>query len=161
MNFLISFQFSRWVFPFSNWQEIKGYLVDCSLFKENNPSEHSFNILTKFKKITSDLLFTCDTTVPELTANKNLLQLHIRDHLASLVLVVLVVLLSWERCLHCCHCGSRRKLIIDIKCHLICSLCKRESKKQIAKSKTTKLKKKWHANLVPRTSFRYKRKTNF
>ena len=43
MNFLfnISFLFSWWVFPFSNWWEMKGYLEDCSLFSKNSPSEHS------------------------------------------------------------------------------------------------------------------------
>ena len=58
MNFLfnISFLFSGWVFPFSNCWEIKGYLAHCSLFKESSPSEHSHNILRKFKQITRYLL---------------------------------------------------------------------------------------------------------
>ena len=43
MNFLfnISLLFSRWVFPFSNCKEIKSYLADWSLFRENSPSKHS------------------------------------------------------------------------------------------------------------------------
>ena len=74
MNFLfsISFLFSWWVFPYSNCYENTGYLVDCSLFRENSLSEHSLNILIKSKQITSDLSFTYGTTVPELIGNKNL-----------------------------------------------------------------------------------------
>ena len=57
------------------------------------------NILRKSKQITSDLLFTCGTAISELTGNnKDLSQF---------------------------HGGSKRKLITDINCYPICSLCKR------------------------------------
>ena len=57
------------------------------------------NIFRKFKQITSNLLFTCGTTVPELTGNNNdLSEFHIRCNLTCLILVE-VVLLCWVRCL--------------------------------------------------------------
>ena len=81
------------------------------------------HILRKFKQITSELLFTCGTTVPELTGNKDLLQLYIRGNLTCLM--------SVEKSYHsagydacCCHCGSKRKLTANVNCYPICSLCK-------------------------------------
>ena len=159
MNFLfnVSLLFSRSVFPFSNCKEIKGYLADCYLIKENSSSEHSVNNLRKFKQITNDLLFTCDTTVPELTGNKNSSQLHIRGNLACLIPVKkLFYSFGYDAC--CCHCGSKRKLITDINYYAVYVNVKK--KKQMAKPKTTELKKKSHTNLVPSASFRYKRKVN-
>ena len=43
------------------------------------------NISRKFKQINSDLLITNDTTVPELTGNKDFSQLQIRDNLTCLI----------------------------------------------------------------------------
>ena len=136
MNFLFnnSFLFSRSVSPFSNCLKIKSYLVDCSVIRENSPSEHSFSIFKKFKQITSDLLFTRGTTVAELTGNKSLSQLHISGSLTCLIPVEkLYYSAGYDAC--CCHCGSKRKPITDINCYPICSLRKCESNKQMTKPK--------------------------
>ena len=83
------------------------------------------NILRKSKQITSNLLFTCGTAVSELTGNnKDLSQFHIRGNLNILISVEnLYYSAAYNTC--CCHGGSKRKLITDINCYPICSLCKR------------------------------------
>ena len=131
MNFLLNiyFIFSWWVFPLSNFLEIKAYLENCSLFRENSPSEHSLNILRKFKQITNDLSFTCNNTVPELTGNKNLSQLHIRGNLTCFILIEkFYYSAGYNTC--CCHSGEKSKLITDINCYPICLSCKCKNKKQ-------------------------------
>ena len=112
MNFIfnISCLFSWWVFPFSNCYEIKVYLADCPLFRENSPPEHSLDTYRKFEQITSGLLFTCGTTVPKLTGNMNLSQLHIRGNLTCLILVKKLYYYAGHDA-SCCHGGSKRKLI--------------------------------------------------
>ena len=103
-------------------------------------SEHSLNISIKFKQITRDVLFTCGTTVPDLTGNKNLSQVLIRDNLTCLMLVQMLYYSAGSD-VYCCHCSSKWILITHITCYPIRTLCKHENKKQTAKHKTRKLKK--------------------
>ena len=125
-----------------------GYLVDCSLFRENSPWEHSLNNLRKFKQINSNLLFTCGTTILGLTGNKNLSQLHIRGNLTCLIpLKKLYYCAGYHIC--CCHYGSKTKFITDINGYSTFFLCNHENKKQIAKPKTAKLKNKITYQLHP------------
>ena len=127
-------------FVISNCKEIKGYLADCFIFREYSTSEHSFNILKKIQ-ITRDRLFTCSTTVPQLTGKNNLSQLHISSNLTCLIPVEKLYCSAGHDACCCCHCGWKRKFI-NIYCYPIYSLYKCENKKQIAKPKTLKLKKK-------------------
>ena len=130
--------------------------MDCFLFEE-----YSLNIIRKFKQITSDLLFTCGTNVPELTGNKNLSQLHIRGSLTCLIPV--------EKLQYCILLGTMPELFslwfkkkTYHRYQLLSNLLfvKSESKKQIAKPETTKLKKKEHS-LVPAHLFAIRGKRIF
>ena len=70
------------------------------------------NISRKFKQINSDLLITNNTTVPELTGNKDFSQLQIRDNLTCLIPVEkLYYSAGYDTC--CCQFGSKIKLIRD------------------------------------------------
>ena len=75
------------------------------------------NILRK--QITRDLLFTCGTTVSELTGNsKDVSQLHIIGNLTCLISVEKLYYSAGYDA-SCFHCGSKRKLITDINCYPI------------------------------------------
>ena len=91
------------------------------VYAHKNP--HNY-ILRNPKQITSNLFFTCDTTVSQLTGNnKNLSQLNIRGNLThSISVKKLYYSAGHNAC--CCHCRSKRKPITDINCYPICCQCK-------------------------------------
>ena len=81
----------------------------------------SKNMITKFKRQTSELQFVCGTSVEELVGPDAFANLHVRRNLlCGKTIQVIYYSVSYVSC--CSHCGSIRRLSTGQSEYLMCHL---------------------------------------